>query len=163
MLKAGGKKKIVFLYDVSRIVHVFLLVFDFLICFILHSAVKWGLYRVIPTKHRCRLREVSRPDSILIKTRSLVLSSASQMTSDQRISLVINIQLWVVFLLPVSSRFQPLVAILVVLLIGLSCFLTSLSWVFSRFSLTRRSSDCSSTVNLSGLTSIQLNFPASPS
>lgn len=74
------------------------------------------------------------------------------MTSDQRTSLAIIIRLWVVFLLLVSSRFAPRVAILILHLIGLSCFLTSLSWVFTRSSLTQRHSDCWSPSNLSSLT-----------
>lgn len=74
------------------------------------------------------------------------------MTSDQRTSLAIIIRLWVVFLLLVSSRFAPRVAILILHLIGLSCFLTSLSWVFTRSSLTQRCSDCWSPSNLSSLT-----------
>lgn len=88
----------------------------------------------------------------LIKTHSRVLSPASRMTSDQRISHVIIIRLWVVFQLFVSSHFAPLIAILILLLIGLSWFLTSLSWVFARSCLTQRSSDRWSSVNLSGLT-----------
>lgn len=55
------------------------------------------------------------------------------MTSDQRISLIIIIQLWVVFLLAVSSHFELLIAILILLLIGLSWFLTSLSLSFHSF------------------------------
>lgn len=74
------------------------------------------------------------------------------MTSDQRISLVIIIQLWVVFLRFVSSYFVLLVAILILLLIGLSWVLTSLSWIFTRSSLTQRSSHCWASVHLSGLT-----------
>lgn len=114
----------------------------------------------------------------LIKTHSCVLLPASQMTSDQRIMHIIIIPLWVVFLLFVSSRFALLISILILLLIGLSWFLTSLSWVFNQSScLTQRSSDCWSSVNLSGLTRaslfklqlslclsfgfIQLNFSAS--
>lgn len=74
------------------------------------------------------------------------------MTSDQRTSLAIIIQLWVVFRLFVSSHLVVRIAILILHLIGLSCFLTSLSWVFTRSSLTRRRLDCWSSSNLSSLT-----------
>ena len=110
----------------------------------------------------------------LIKTHSLVLSS-SQMTSDQRTMRIIIIPLWVVFLLYFSSCFMLFIPILMLLLIGLSRLLTSSFWVFTRSCVTQRSSDCWSSINLSGLTPlfklqlstslsfsfIQLNFSAS--
>lgn len=93
----------------------------------------------------------------LIKTHSCVLLPASQMTSDQRIMHIIIIPLWVVFLLFVSSDFALLISILILLLIGLSWFLISLSWVFNQSScLTQRSSDCWSSVILSGFTQAPL-------
>lgn len=132
--------------------HVFLLVFVYL-CVLLLSW-QWDERTVssCPNKAQMQFKEGLGGKTWLIKTHPIVLSSASQMTIDQRTLLAITIQLWVVFLLCVSSRRVPRNPILILHLIGLSCFLTSLSWVLTHSSLTQRCSDCCSSKNLSSLT-----------
>lgn len=132
---------------------VFLLAFVYLCVLLLSWQRDERTVSSCPNKAQMQFKEgLGGKKTCLIKTHPIVLSSASQMTSDQRTLLAITIRLWVVFPLCVSSRRVPRNPTLTVHLIGLSCFLTSLSWVFTQCSLTQRCSDYRASENLSSLT-----------